>query len=792
MRTKSSKKYGRFSNDGSEYIVTTPQPPRPWINYLTNGDYCALCSHVGGGFSFYKDHRFNAVLRRGRQQHIEDLPARLIYIKDEDSGEIWTANVHPFGKADSFEARHGMGYTSIASSYKSIASKVKYFVPPALDAELWDFALTNNGKSSRRLSVYSLCQFQLGNVSLDEHEGTFMSLFNESELGPQQIVARKKWWHPHMGWAETNGIWAYRAFVTTSVKPDRVLSDQDAFFGPFRAHLNPLALQSKLLPESVTSGRELAGVFQWRIELAKGATWHAHVAVGVQSNEDSESNRKTILDLQKAETYDLAWTATRQYWKDLFAGIVVKTPDKDINAMINSWNKYQLMINFHFGRGPSYYHKGQYPAMRDSCQDAFGVIPIAPELAKKNIMRIAGFFFRDGSACGGCNRMALPEGPSEKVDLPLWFTLAVADYLRETGDYAILDESASLMDGGSSTVYQKMLGGIDRMLTDSGEHGLPLIGKGDWSDPANMIGAGGKGESVWLGQFLYYVIMEIKPLMARRGDQERLDQYLKRAAELRSAVNERCWDGEWFVRAFKDDGTPVGVKGQEEGSIWINSQTWAVISRISDPERLNKCMDSVEKHLGTKYGLMNLGPAYTKIDTTIGTITRFPPGWKENGAVFSHASSFNIVAKAMLGRGGDAVDLFKRILPMGKDSDTYLMEPYVYSQFCAGPDSKEFGRGAYHWLSGTGAWMFRSMLDYIIGVHPEHDGLRIQPAVAPSWKQFSVVRKFRGATYRIEFNNPNGVETGVKDVTLDGRKIAGNMLPLPSDTDIHFVTVTMG
>jgi cellobiose phosphorylase len=429
--------------------------------------------------------------------------------------------------------------------------------------------------------------------------------------------------------------------------------------------------------------------------------------------------------------------------------------------------------------------------MRDCCQDAFGVIPLSPELARKNLCRIGSFFFNDGQAAGGCNRIGLKEGPSAKVDLPLWFVIAVADYLRETGDTAFLDERLPLIDGGDSTVYDKMIIGIERMLRQRGPHGLPLIGKGDWNDAANALGVLGKGESVWLAEFLCYVIAEIAPLMIIKNDQARLASYKERADELKEIINSQCWDGEWFVRAFRDDGRPLGVKGEKEGFIWINSQTWAVIAGIAEPGRLHACLDSVEKYMGTPYGLTNLAPAYSKYDPTIGLITGFRPGWKENGAVFSHASSFNVVARAVIGRGRDAVDLFRRILPSSKPAH-YLVEPYVYSQFCAGPDAgQSYGEGAYHWLTGTAAWMFRAMTDYIIGVRPELNGLRIQPAVDPEWKRFAMKRVFRGASYQIEFENPDGVETGVRQIYLDGAQIEGTLLPLPMLKE-HKVRVVMG
>ena len=787
-----NREYGHFSDDGWEYIVTTPHTPRPWINYLTNGDYCALCSHVGGGFSFYLDHRLHGVLQRGLHNATEDLPGRLIYIKDEDTGEVWNANVHPIGKFDTYECRHGMGYTTLSTSYREIGAEIRYCVAPGIDGELWTVRLTNRGHAPRRLAVYTTAVFSLGNVSLFEGDTNFHSLFHKVAQGERHMTATHDFWFTDYGWSEHGRVWPYRMFATTPRKPDRWLLDRAAFLGPFRGFHNPAALEAEWLPAGKGDGKHLASVCQWRIALEPGESWSTQQAIGVQRRDAGVADEAVIVSLQNPATYEAAWQQTRTHWRDLFQTVQVQTPDANINTMMNVWNKHQLMVNFYFGRAPSYYHKGQYPAMRDSCQDAFGVIPISPALAKKNLRRIGEFFFADGQACGGCNRAGIPEGPSVKVDLPLWFVLAVADYLRETGDWEFLDEALPLMDGGESTVYAKMLKGIDRMLDQRGAHGLPLMGKGDWNDAANMVGCQGKGESVWLGQFLCLAIREIDPIMRRRGDAAALRRYQARADELKRIINEQCWDGDWFVRAFRDDGRPLGVKGEKEGFIWINSQTWAVIGGLAEPERLNRCMDAVEQHMGTPYGLMNLAPAYTQYDPSVGLITAFQAGWKENAAVFSHASAFNVVARAMLGRGRDAVDLYRRILPASKDRTHYKIEPYIYAQFCAGPAAgEEMGHGFYHWLTGTAAWMFRAMTDYIIGVHPDYEGLRIQPAVDPSWKRFSMERPFRGAVYHIEFENPQGVEAGVQALWLDGRRIQGNLLPLPTGHD-HHVRVVMG
>lgn len=792
MTTTSLERYGHFSQDGREFVITTPELPRPWINYLTNGEYCALCSHVGGGFSFYLDHRFNGILKRGLHQSQEDLPGRFIYIKDEDSGEVWNANVHPLGKYDSFTARHGTGYTIIQSGYSGIHAEIRYFVPQGNNAEMWTITLRNTSRQTRRLSVYTLAEFSLGNVSLYEMDTNFHGLFYDVETSPGVMVARHKFWIPDYGWSENNQPWQHKVFLTTTQVPDRMTTDRIAFFGPLRSFTNPAGVEADYLPAGSPGGKQLVGACQWRINLKRGASWSVSQAIGVQPDQDTAAGRRAITALAQPATYETAWVRNQKWWDRLFAGVQVETPDPDINRMANVWNKLQLMINFYFGRGPSYFHKGQYPAMRDSCQDAFGVIPLDPTLALSNLRRIGSFFFSDGQAAGGCNRINLPEGPSVKVDLPLWFILAVADYLRETGNLEFLNESLPLLDGGTSTVYEKMVRGIERMIRVRGAHGLPLMGHGDWNDAANQVGSQGRGESVWLAQFLCYAVDEIAPFMRAQGDTRKLAGYQRRTAELRCIINEECWDGEWFVRAFRDDGRPLGVKGEKEGFIWINSQTWAVIGRIAEPYRLQRCMDAVEEHLGTPYGLTNLGPAYTSYDPSVGLISGFRAGWKENAAVFSHASAFNVVARALLGRGNDAVDLYRRILPASKDIDQYMVEPYIYSQFCAGPGAgEEMGQGAYHWLTGTAAWMFRSLTDYIIGVRPQLNGLLIDPAVDAGWQTFSLRRKFRGSTYHIRFSNPDGVESGVRRITLDGSEITGNLLPLPT-RPTHRVEVLMG
>ena len=784
--------YGHFSDDTAEYVITDPHTPAPWINYLTNGNYLALCSHRGGGFSCHLDHRFGSILRRGQQVHRDDTPGRFFYLKDEDSGEIWSLAGHPIsGAMDHFEARHGAGYTRITSSQNGIGGEQRYFVPRGHDCEIWSVKLRNDSDHPRRLSLVAYAELMLGNWFIDVNEPAFASLFNVIEQDARTLTYRKQWWNAVAHWDEHNEPWNLRVFATSTRAPDELCASRDAFIGAFRSLQNPVGLESATLPQVAASGRDACMAQRWSVALAPGMDWSTDVVLGVQPSEDSAESRAEIAALQHSATIERLWSETRAWWDGMLDSFHVETPDAEINRMMNVWNKIQVMANFHFGRAPSYFHKQQYPSVRDQCQDTFGVTLIDPDLARGKILHIARFFFSDGRAGAGCNRLGLPEGASIKVDVPLWLILTVADYIKETGDWALLDESLPLLDGGTSTIYEKLKAGMARIATDKGPHGLPLIGRGDWNDAADQIGAQGRGESVWLAQFLVFTVREAAFLFRHQGDTDLLASYEQIAYEQERIVREQCWDGEWFVRAFKDDGTPVGVKGTEEGFIWINSQTWAVMAGVGTPDQRDRAMDSVIEHLETECGLMNLAPAYTKPDPTIGIITAFKPGWKENAAVFSHASAFNVCARAKLGRGSDAVELFRKLLPGGRDPDRYLVEPYVYAQFVAGPAAgDEFGEGAWHWLTGTAAWMIRALSDYIFGVRAEVDGLTINPSVDPAWREWTFTRRFRGSTYTIQFRNPNGAQSGVREIRLDGQPITGNHLPLPTAAE-HHVEVTL-
>ena len=786
---KVSKTYGHFSADNKEFIITDPFTPRPWINYMANGDYCSLISHTGGGFSFYLDHRHHGVLRRELRQSSDDLPGRLWYIQDQADGEFWTANAFPVNKVDSYEARHGFGKTSIAISYKNIESKLEWFVAPGLNGEFGTITLKNCSKKTRILRVFSYQEFILGNFDQDSRERPFEHLFLYSSYANSTVSMINNRWSIDNTFAG-NAIWPHKVFVTTDTKPTGVTSNRDNFVGYMHSPANPEFLGKKNLKKDLgfftdEAGMDAATVYQWNITLKAGESKTINIYTGIIGRDDKPFAITPKLVKTKRAECDA-------YWNNLMDTLTVETPDKELDCFVNYWNKYQMMINNWLGRGPSYYHKDQIPAMRDCCQDSYGMLPLIPGETRDKLVRIFSFMFKDGRVGGGCNRVIYKEKPTEKADLALWMVMALKHYIVETGDTTILDVKLPFLDGGESSLLAHVITGVDRVINQRGAHGIPLIANGDWNDALDKIGDKGKGESVWLGQFLYYTLGEFSYVLGIKKDTKRIAHYTKVAAELKANLEKCHWDGKWFVRAFNDEGKKVGSHVDKEAMIYINSQTWAVISGVGTKEQHVSAMASVSKYLETEYGLTNLFPAYSKPDPKVGIISRFISGHKENAAIFSHATAFNLIARAYIGDGESFYRIYRKCLPSLRDSDNYKAEPYIYSQYCAGPASGHYGEAAYHWLTGTAAWMFRAVVDYMLGVQPTDKGLQIVPCLPASFKKYSVKRIFRGATYKVEVKNPKGLVGGNISLVVDGVAVSGNVVPIKKAGSICKVVVTIG
>lgn len=782
--------YGYFSDKGDEFIVTRYDTPLPWINYLSNGNYCALVSSTGGGFSFYKSHHANMILRREQRNLISDRPGRYVYVRDNDTQEVFSVGVLPVQSGfEKFEAVHGMGYTKVSSKSHGINGEITYFVPSEIDAEVAMVKLQNNSNKKRNLSVYFYEEIQLGNFEFNEHERAIATMFQNVKIKDGKIYGTYSLWSTSKEAGDnfkSDKVWPYAVTVGTTVTPMSMETSQERFIGVHNDVHNPQALKRESLSNKDTLGMPAIAAMQWDIMLDVEEIFVTDIYTAI-------SDKTTELEAMNLSHSDVEseFAKTCKYWNDYVSQITINTPDEEVNRNFNYWNKYQVYMNFNFGRAPSYYHLEQGMGMRDSFQDAFGMIPLNSAAAREQILRVASFIFSDGSPCDVTSRIEYKANKGIKVDVPLWMALATCNYLKETADWDILDEIIPYLDGGNGSLYEHILLGLKRIACAKGSHGLPLFGGGDWNDSLNRVGEKGKGESVWLAQFIYYCISEIKPILEYKEDFSELEELTSMSNELRDAHEKYAWDEDWYIIGYNDLEEPVGTKKDQVGNTYLNTQTWAVISGIGSNERLEKAMDAVDEYLETPYGLSLVMPAYDGLDENIGVSSAFARGMKENGAVFSHATAFNLVAKSVLGRGNDLLRVYKKVLPACKEQDVHMTEPYIYSQFSHGPNSPEYGRGAYHWMTGTAAWMLRAVLDYMLGIQTDFNGLIIKPCISEEWEKYEVTRPFRKNVYSITVHNPNHKQTGVEYIVVDDEKIDGSYVKYVDDGKTHKVEVFM-
>ncbi len=791
--------FGHFSEDGREYVITRRDLPSPWLNYLTNGDYLALTSFQGGGFSSYLEQRFNSLTRRYSNIPQSDLPGRFVYVRDQDTGEYWSVTGHPVGECDSFRSVIGLGYTRVETEIAGISHQMTYFVPknPQSDkegdqdpCEIWRLTVSNESDRPRKLRLYSYSEWLMGDVEHDMRFSPFFRLFKKAEYRGETVFGTAgRWGAP----GDSNAPWPYTVFFTSTRPPVGHDLSTASFVGLYHTLASPRAVEQDTLGnQDLFEGDDVCGSLVWDLELAPGASESFDMILGLVPD-DAPGFQDLPLKYRDPTVVDHAWDETRTWWDAYLGGLEVDTPDAELNRQVNFWNKYQIFMTCSFGRGPSYFHADQTVSMRDSLQDSFGMIPLDASRARENILRTMSFQYADGTPTATSNRMGMPEEPSDKVDLPVWLALVLDDYLAETGDWDILDVHLPFFDEGEGTLYGHLQRGLNRVSSDCGERGLPLIGRGDWNDALNGVGIEGKGESVWLGQFLSYAFRLASRIAERIGDAGHVDEWRTRADELEERVNAVAWDGEWYVRAFDDHGHVVGGKDCDEGRIYLNAQTWAVLTETAPPERAEACMQAVFKHLLNEHGLAANWPAYTAYDPNIGVLSQFPPGKKENAACFTHAGAFNLVAMAKTGFGDEMHQAYRAMLPALKPQPHFRMEPYIFSQYCAGPDSPDFGQGAFHWMTGSASWMFRAVLDWMLGIRPQYDGLLVSPCIPKTWPEFRVVRTFRGSTYQIHATNPNGVNTGVVSVSIDGADLpADQLLPIPEQPSTLAVDIVMG
>jgi cellobiose phosphorylase len=790
-------RYGRFSEDGREYVIARPDTPRPWVNVICpGGGYGAVVSQAGGGYSWSEHATFNR-LTRWEQDLVRDAWGRWLYCRDRDTHDLWSLAWQPV-QADSerYECRHGIGYTTFSALHGGIESEYTIFVPPGEPLELWRVRLTNRSRRARRLDLTTCLEWNLGPAP-DTHR-EFHRLFIDVEPVPaaHALLATKCLNTIAEGgkgqpW---NVEWPHVAFHASSVRPTAFDGDKEVFLGRHGDYARPVALSRPRLSGTSGRGLDAIGALQVTVTLAPGETKEVTFALGLAPD------RATALRLarryRRPAAVEGAWQRMRRFWDDALAGLEVSTPDAAFDLLANTWLKYQALSSRIWGR-TGYFQPGGAFGFRDQLQDSQVFLPLDPARTRDQLLLHAAHQFPDGTAYHWWHPLT-EEGAVKKYnDDLLWLPFVTMAYLRETADYAVLDRvvpyarppGSKSGARGRGPLYEHCRRAIDSFRGRLSPRGVPLMGAGDWNDGLSAIGAKLKSESVWLAHFLVGILDDWAALEEHRprGDRSVATRYRREADCMRAAVNRHFWDGGWYQRATKDSGEVIGSKRNRDGRIYLNAQTWAILSRVVTPQRLPKVLAALDRHLYREYGPLLLAPAYRTPDANIGYLTRYAPGARENGGLYTHAGLWAIQAECLLGNAERAWQLWRSFCPVlrGQEPDFYKVEPYVMPGNVDGPESPNFGRGGWTWYTGSASWTLRVATEWILGVRPTYEGLVVQPCLPPGWKGFAMTRTFRGATYRIR------VRTGAgrTELRVDGVVRADGLVPALGDGKVHEVEV---
>jgi len=825
--------YGYFDDDAREYVITRPDTPYPWINYLGSEEFFGLFSNTSGGYCFYRDARMLRLTRYRYNNAPADSGGRYFYLRDNNASgsvcecnagtaDIWSPSWMPMkSKLDRYECRHGMGYSRIFSSRNGLAFSQVSFVPLRDTCEIHKITLTNESNVDKNVDMFSFVEFCLWNANDDMTN--FQRNFSIGEVEVEQLADTSRIYHK----TEYRERRSHYAVWAVNVPVAGFDTDRQAFLGLYNGFDHPETVFKGEANNSVASGWAPVGSHHIKAKLSPGEAKTFVFVLGYCENpQDQKWERQNVINKKPAnilmdkygspEAANKALAALNKYWEDLLKRFTVEADDKKMARMAGVWNQYQCMVTFNMSRSASYFESGIGRGMgfRDSNQDLLGFVHLVPERARSRILDIAATQFPDGSAYHQyqpLTKRGNNEIGSGFNDDPLWLICGVAAYIKETGDYGILDEKVPFDndDKLADTLFVHLKRSFDFTVKNKGPHGLPLIGRADWNDCLNLNCfsstpgesfqttanyESGVAESVLIAAIFAFTGPDYVEICRRTNRNDEAEYAEKQISIITEAVNQHGWDGDWFVRAYDAYGKKIGSRECEDGKIFIESNGFAVMAGIGiEDGRAAKALDSVKEHLDTKYGIVLLQPAYKDYHLELGEVSSYPPGYKENAGIFCHNNPWVTIAETRLGRGNRAFETYTKICPAYRedDSDLRRMEPYVYAQMVAGKDAPRHGEAKNSWLTGTAAWTFVSISQYILGVRPVFDGLLVDPCIPSNMKGFTVTRHFRGADYRITVDNSAGVEKGIKSVTVDGIAHAGNVLPVFGDGKTHDVVVIM-
>lgn len=819
--------YGFFDDAAREYVITRPDTPLPWINYLGSEDHFGIISNTAGGYSFHRDARLRRLTRHRYNNVPFDLGGRYLYLRDRASGEAWSPSWQPM-RSDlvDYRCRHGLGYTVIGSHHAAIEAETLYFVPLGQSLEIWRTRLTNHRSRPAALSLFSAVEFCLWDA--DDDATNFQRNYSTGEVEVDGSVIFHK-----TEYRERRNHFAYFACSAGLAGFD---TSRDAFLGPYRGWDRPLVVEQGRSTDSIAHGWAPCGSHHVELALAPGETREVVFVLGYAENpadakfdppgSQAIDKRRVLLVIERhlrpAEV-EAAFDRLRGRWDRLLDTFHVATPSVHVDRMVNIWNPYQCMATFNLSRSASSFESGIGRGMgfRDSNQDLLGFVHLVPDQARARLLDLAATQLPSGGAFHQYQPLtkrgndAIGSGFS---DDPLWLVLAVAAYAKETGDLGILDEPVPYENrpGSEAPLHDHLRRALRHTLERLGPHGLPRIGRADWNDCLNLNcfsetpgepfqttenRPGGVAESVFVAGLFVLAARELAELAERHGatgdrdGEAEAEAHRAAAAAMADAVGDHGWDGAWFRRAYDHFGEVVGSERNEEGRIFVEPQGMCVLAGIGlDDGRARAALDSVAEHLTTPHGIVLVQPAYSRYHVELGEISSYPPGYKENGGVFCHTNPWIAIAETLVDDGDRALDLYLRINPSAREaiSDVHRCEPYVYAQMIAGRDAATPGEAKNSWLTGTAAWAFVAVTQWILGIPPEHEGLRIDPCLPADWPGFTATRSFRGADYAITVDKPRGTRGRVTGLVVDGRQVDGTVVPpAPAGTTVTVVaTIT--
>jgi N,N'-diacetylchitobiose phosphorylase len=797
-------RYGYFDNENREYVIDRVDVPVSWTNYIGVKDLCAIVSQNAGGYSFYKNAEHKRITRFRANGVPLDRPGHYVYLRDDDTGEYWSVSWQPVGKSldqAKYECRHGLSYSKFSCDYQDIHAEQTLFIPLDDDVELWELKIRNTGAKPRRLSVFGYVEFSFHHIEID-NQNLQMSLYASGANCQDGVIEYDFFYEP-----------STFHYFTGSFTPDSYDTMRDSFLGSYRTETNPLAVEQGKCNGSAELGGNHCGALQKRLTLEPGEESRVVFMLGVGSREKGQEIRSKYSLLTNV---DREFAELKSYWQKKLSVFQCKTPHQGLDTMVNIWTLYQAETCVVWSRFASFVEVGGRTGLgfRDTSQDVMSVVHTNPRKCRQRIVELLkaqvsqgyglhlfdpDWFYPEKQKAPAFKSPTIAHAPNVKSmihgiehacsDDALWIVVTTCEYVKETGDVALFDQVLPFADAGEATVYEHLKRSLDFSAEQVGQTGICKGLRADWNDCLNL----GGGESAMVSFMHYWALrafVEAARHLGRRNDAEK---YSALAEKVRAACERELWDGEWYLRGLTANGLKVGSHECEEGKIFLESNSWAVVSGAASEQRATSCMDAVDKYLFSAYGIHLAWPAFSRPNDDIGFIGRVYKGVKENAAIFSHPNPWAVIAECKLGRGEQAMKFYDSMLPYNQNDliEIREAEPYSYCQFVMGKDHTAYGRARHPWLTGSGGWNYTAVTRWILGVRLSFDGMIVDPCIPAGWREFSVIRQWRGATFEITVKNPDGVQNGVIATTLNGEAVQGPIEAQPAGS-VNKVLVVMG